>query len=57
MSTYKCAICGGVFEATWSEEEVKAEFEENFPGEDFNDAVLICDDCYNMMRRGNNFIH
>lgn len=47
---YTCAHCGGTFEAGWSDEEARAEFEKNWPGEPFDpDLPQVCDDCYRMM--------
>jgi hypothetical protein len=47
---FKCAICGKVFESSWSEEEALAELVENF-GKDCNveDCEVVCDDCYQEM--------
>lgn len=41
-----CAMCKKVFISEWTEEEAKAEYEENFKGYDLADPVLVCDDCY-----------
>jgi hypothetical protein len=43
---YKCAMCGGVFEKGWSDEEAKDELSGVFPGIDTSDCDLVCDDCY-----------
>ena len=44
---YKCTICGGEFEAGWSEEEALAEMKDNF-GEDTakEQCEVFCDDCF-----------
>lgn len=48
---YRCECCGGVFEATLTDEQVRNEAVANFgpevmlPGE----GVLVCDDCYKKM--------
>jgi hypothetical protein len=41
---FQCAMCGGVFEKGWSDEE--AEREVNFPSIPPSEFSLICDDCY-----------
>ena len=49
-SKYKCAKCGGVFEKGWSDEEAKNEAKELFgkhPNDWNNEAVIVCDDCFN----------
>jgi Fe2+ or Zn2+ uptake regulation protein len=43
---FKCALCGGVFEKGWGDEEAEAEQKENFPGVPISECSLICDDCY-----------
>lgn len=44
---YKCAMCGGVFEKEWSDEEAKAEQEDNGWGDIADeDMEIVCDDCY-----------
>lgn len=44
-----CAICGAVFESTWSDEEALAEAEETFGV--LPDALMetVCDDCYRLI--------
>ena len=48
---YKCAMCGGVFEKGWTDEEAMEEYKEN----DFPDTgtplEVICDDCYQEFMR------
>ena len=46
---YQCAVCGGVFEKGWSDDEAAAELGEVFPGIGQQDCVLVCDDCYRLM--------
>lgn len=49
---FVCAACGGDFEKGWSDEEAAAEYAQDFG--DFNDGeppAVVCDDCYNLMRR------
>ncbi len=44
---YQCAMCRGVFEKGWSDEEQEAEFQENFGADSSQIAVsTVCDDCY-----------
>lgn len=45
---YECAMCGGVFEKAWSEEEARAEYVNNFGTTvaESDDGVIVCDDCY-----------
>jgi hypothetical protein len=44
--TFTCAACKGTFPKAWSDEEARAEFEQRFPGEPFDETVeMICDDC------------
>ena len=46
---YQCAMCKGIFEKGWSNEEAKAEAREFFgkPPKEWNDTPLvICDDCF-----------
>jgi len=47
--TYTCALCKGVFEFGWSDEEAKAELEENFEGFTTEECDVVCDDCYKKM--------
>ena len=46
---YQCAVCNGVFEKGWSDEEAREELGENFPWCSVNDCELVCDDCYSKM--------
>ena len=48
---YRCALCQEVFTKGWSDEEAKAEAEENFPGLAEGDACLVCDDCYKRLTK------
>lgn len=43
---YKCAECGGVFEAEWSDEEAQAELKETFGDVPLSACDVVCDDCY-----------
>jgi hypothetical protein len=46
--SFTCAECGGTFEKAWSDEEARAEADENF-GDELVDPVVVCDDCYQEM--------
>jgi len=46
---YRCAMCGGIFEESTSEEEAWEEHDRNFPGEPHETAEIVCDDCYQEM--------
>jgi len=47
---FKCAVCGGIFEKSRTDEEANEEAK-NIWGVDNadknNDMVLVCDDCFN----------
>lgn len=47
--TYVCRACGTKYESGWSHEEALAEFGEDYPGHDLEDAVIVCDDCYKLL--------
>lgn len=49
---YECAVCHGVFETGWSDEEATAELGETFPGIGKQDCAIVCDDCYKAMGLG-----
>ena len=40
-------MCGGEFEENWTDEEAIEELNNNFPGFDKEDCIVVCDDCYN----------
>ena len=45
---FKCAMCGGIFEKGWTDEEAMKECKENF-GEKMasaEDYEVVCNDCY-----------
>lgn len=44
--TYKCAVCEGVFEEGWSDEEAVAELNKDFPGFTKDQCDIVCEDCY-----------
>jgi len=43
---YTCAVCGETFDSGWSDEEAKAELEEDFPDHDITECAIVCDGCY-----------
>ena len=48
-NTYKCALCGNVYEKGWTDEEAAKEAKEVMGIEDVNDkrnVAIVCDDCY-----------
>lgn len=47
---YKCAMCRGVFEKEWTDEEAVAELQEDFGAVPIEDCAVICDDCYQKVR-------
>ncbi len=49
---YRCALCKGVFEKGWSDEEAKAEYGQVFPGKPLEEADVVCDDCYKRIGLG-----
>lgn len=51
IKEYTCAMCGGVFETGWSDEEAKQEYAENFGPviSTHDEGVIVCDDCYNLI--------
>jgi hypothetical protein len=45
--TFKCAMCGGVFDKAWSDEESMKETHEVFGASvKQEDCDVICDDCF-----------
>ena len=49
---YQCAMCKGIFEKGWTEEESVSELKENFGDISKEDCDVICDDCYNAIMIG-----
>lgn len=48
---YTCAACDGTFISDWTEEDARAEAEENF-GTHHQNMVEVCEDCYrNLMAK------
>lgn len=54
-STFECKRCHGIFEKAWSDEESEEEAIALF-GENIKtaDVVIVCDDCYEIMKCANN---
>ena len=51
--TYKCALCRGEFENTWTDDEALAEMREAFgPDAASQPYEAVCDDCYRMICPG-----
>lgn len=52
---YQCAMCGGVFEKGWTDEEANAERESIF-GKSISlaECDVICDDCFKLIDPANN---
>lgn len=46
---YTCARCDGEFTSDWSDEEAKAEHEDNFGYQPGAEACVVCDDCYRLV--------
>jgi len=44
---YQCAICKGVFEKGWSDEEAENEVKEIWGEIPQEERAVICDDCFN----------
>lgn len=44
---YICAECGNTYEKIWSDSQAAQEFEGHFPGMSLEDAVIVCDECFN----------
>ena len=49
-----CVVCGCVCDEPQSEEDLVVELKQNFPGWSREDCVVVCDDCYNAVRRNIN---
>jgi hypothetical protein len=43
---YTCAMCKGIFEKTWPDEEALAETRQYFGAVDVRDCAVVCDDCF-----------
>lgn len=47
-----CEECNQEFESDWPDEEARKEFSENFPGQDFSEAAVVCDECFGRLMAG-----
>jgi hypothetical protein len=54
LNTYKSAMCGGVFDYEWTDEEAVAEMNQYY-GKDFKkeDCEVVCDDCFQKIHPDN----
>lgn len=52
---YQCALCKGIFEKVrneeWSEEKALKEMKDNFGDIPLEYRVLVCDDCWQIIKR------
>lgn len=48
---FQCAQCGGVFTAAWDDIEAIKEKEGLFPATPMEDCCVICDDCFQGIRK------
>ncbi len=46
MEEFFCEQCEQTFGKGWSDEEMRAEFEQNFPEDQQVETMVVCDDCY-----------
>ncbi len=58
MKTYICATCKGEFEyvddGSWTQEDALAENKEVFKDYQWDEQVLVCDNCYQAMPKPDN---
>jgi len=43
---YQCALCNGIFEKGWTDEEALEEYKNNFSDCKHEDYDVVCDNCY-----------
>ena len=48
---FQCACCKKIFKKGWSDEEALAEKNADFPDDVVEECVLVCDDCYEQLRK------
>lgn len=48
---YRYDACGEAFISGWSDEEAKAEAEATFTPAELVDAAIVCEDCWQAMRK------
>ena len=46
LNQFTCAVCQGIFDKGWSDEEARQERLEIFGEWKDEDCVVVCDDCY-----------
>ncbi len=46
---YQCAMCGNIFEKGRPDKKAWQKHEDNFPGESYKTAGIVCDDCYQQL--------
>lgn len=49
---FKCASCGGVFDAAWTEEEALAEMRDTFGELKPDERARVCEVCYQRIMGG-----
>lgn len=52
QNQYECAVCRGIFDKGWSDEEAKEELQQEFPGYSVDDCDIVCENCYKLMGFG-----
>lgn len=53
-SRYSCALCHTTHRFGAPSEVAEVEFDARFPGQDIEDAAIVCDACYRGLGLGNN---
>lgn len=48
---FTCECCLQSFEKEKTDEEVKAQARKDYPDDDLSDAALVCDTCYDAIKR------
>jgi hypothetical protein len=43
---FKCFCCEQTYEKAWTDDEAREEFKDNYPTDDPDDILVVCDDCY-----------
>ena len=49
---YQCALCGGIFQKVWSDDEANAEYAELFPDQQDEPMEVVCENCFKIMGLG-----
>lgn len=47
--TFTCALCRGVFEKGWTDEEAEQILKEEFPGVPKENCELVCSQCHDRL--------